>query len=123
MERAAGLAHDDTPQARLDKLDALLAQNLDARNQDAVLFADLLSLPNDSRAYPAPRIDSRQRRRQKTLEALTAQLGELASRADPVLMIFEDVHWIDPTTLEALNRTVDRIKSFPVLLILTFRPN
>jgi class 3 adenylate cyclase len=117
MERAAGLAHDDTPQARLDKLDALLAQTATSK-QDAVLFADLLSLPNDGR-YPALELTPQQRR-QKTLEALTAQLAELASR-HPVLMIFEDVHWIDPTSLEALNRTVDRIKSFPVLLILTFR--
>jgi hypothetical protein len=119
MERAAGLAHDDTPQARLDKLDALLAQTSTSK-QDAVLFADLLSLPNDGR-YQALELTPQQRR-QKTLEALTAQLAELASR-HPVLMIFEDVHWIDPTSLEALNRTVDRIKSFPVLLILTFRPD
>ena len=97
MERAAGLAHDDTPQAKLDKLDALLAQTSTSK-QDAALFAEMLSLPNDGR-YPALDL-APQQRRQKTLEALTAQLVGLASQ-QPVLMIFEDAHWTDPTSLEA----------------------
>ena len=118
MERAAGLAHEDTPQAKLDKLDAMLAQTSTSA-QDAALFAEMLSLPNDGR-YPTPDL-APQQRRQKTLEALTAQLAGLASQ-QPVLMTFEDVHWIDPTSLEALNQTVDRIKALPVLLIVTFRP-
>ena len=62
-----------------------------------------------------------QQRRQKTLEALTTQL-ELLARSNPVLMVFEDVHWLDPTSLEALGRTVDRLKTLPVLLIITYRP-
>ena len=107
MERAAGFTHDDTTQAKLDKLDALLAQSL-TPPQDAALLAEMLSLPNDGR-YPTLELDPQQRR-QKTLEALTAQLEALA-RAKPVLMIFEDVHWIDPTSLEALGRTVDRLKT------------
>jgi class 3 adenylate cyclase/predicted ATPase len=118
MERAAGLAHDDTPQARLDKLDAVLAQTSTSL-QDAALFAEMLSLPNDGR-YPALALNPEQRR-QRTLEALTAQVAGWASR-QPVLMIFEDAHWTDPTSLEAFGRTVDRIKSLPVLLIVTFRP-
>ena len=119
MERAAGLAHDDTPQAKLDKLDAVLAQTSTSK-QDAALFAEMLSLPNDGR-YPALDLTPEQRR-QKTLEALTSQLAELARR-QPVLMIFEDAHWTDPTSLEAFGRTVDRIKTLPVLLIVTFRPD
>jgi predicted ATPase len=79
----------------------------------------MLSLPNDGR-YPALDL-APQQRRQKTLEALTSQLAELARR-QPVLMIFEDAHWTDPTSLEAFGRTVDRIKTLPVLLIVTFRP-
>ena len=118
MERAAGFTHDDTPQAKLDKLDALLAQSSTSR-QDAALFAEMLSLPNDGR-YPTLELDPQQRR-QKTLEALTAQLEALA-RSKPVLMIFEDVHWIDPTSLEALGRTVDRLRTLGVLLIVTYRP-
>jgi class 3 adenylate cyclase/predicted ATPase len=118
MERSAGFAHDDTQQAKLDKLDALLAQT-STSTQDAALVAEMLSLPNDGR-YPVLDLASQQRR-QKTLEALTAQLAGLAG-LHPVLMIFEDAHWTDPTSLEAFGRTVDRIKTLPVLLIVTFRP-
>jgi class 3 adenylate cyclase/predicted ATPase len=118
MERAAGLGYDDKPQARLDKLDAVLAQT-STSPEDAALFAEMLSLPNDRR-YPALALTPEQRR-QRTLEALTSQLAGLASQ-QPVLMIFEDVQWIDPTSLEVLGRTVDRIKTLPVLLIVTFRP-
>ena len=118
MERAAGLGHDETFQAKLDKLDALLAQT-STSIQDAALFAEMLSLPNDGR-YPAIELTPEQRR-QKTLEALTGQLAGLASQ-HPVLMIVEDAHWVDPTSLEAFGRTVDRIKTLPALLIVTFRP-
>jgi class 3 adenylate cyclase/tetratricopeptide (TPR) repeat protein len=118
MERAAGLAHDDKPQARLDKLDAVLAQT-STSTEDAALFAEMLSLSGDGR-YPALELAPEQRR-QRTLEALTSQLAELA-RQQPVLMIVEDAHWTDPTSLEAFGRTVDRIKILPVLLIVTFRP-
>ena len=118
MERAAGLAYDDKPQAKLDKLDAVLAQT-STSPEDAALFAEMLSLPNDGR-YPALELAPEQRR-QRTLEALTSQLAGLA-RQQPVLMIFEDAHWIDPTSLEVLGRTVDRIKTLPALLIVTFRP-
>ncbi len=118
MERAAGLGYDDNPQAKLDKLDAVLAQSFTPR-QDAALFAEMLSLPNDGR-YPTLEL-APQQRRQKTLEALTAQM-EVLSQAKPVLMIFEDAHWIDPTSLEALGRAVDRIRTLGVLLIVTYRP-
>ncbi len=118
MERAAGFAHDDTAEAKLDKLDALLAQSFTPR-QDAALIAEMLSLPNDGR-YPTLELAAQQRR-QKTLDALTAQL-ETLSKTNPVLMIFEDVHWIDPTSLEVLGRTVDRLKTLGVLLTITYRP-
>ena len=117
MERAAGLAHDDTPQGKLDKLGALLAQTSTTK-QDAALLAEMLSLPNDGR-YPTLDL-APQQRRQKTLEALTSQLAGLASQ-QPVLMIFEDAHWIDPTSLEVLGRAVDRIRSLGVLLMVTYR--
>ena len=80
----------------------------------------MLSIPNDGR-YPTLELTPQQRR-QKTLEALTTQM-EAFSRSKPVLMIFEDVHWIDPTSLEMLGRTVDRIRNLRVLLIVTFRPD
>jgi class 3 adenylate cyclase/tetratricopeptide (TPR) repeat protein len=118
MERAAGLAHDDKPRAKLDKLDAVLAQNSTSQ-EDAALFAEMLSLPNDGR-YPKLELAPAQRR-QRTLEALTSQLAGLA-RQQPVLLIFEDAHWVDPTSLEVLGRIVDRIKTLPAQLIVTSRP-
>ena len=118
MERAAGFAHSDTAQTKLDKLDAVLAQSY-TPPQDRALFAELLSLPNDGRY---PKIDlAPQQRRQRTLEALTAQIVALAEQR-PVLMILEDVHWIDATSLEALGRSIDRIKAVGVLLMITHRP-
>jgi predicted ATPase len=118
MERAAGFAHDDSPQTKLEKLDALLAQSF-TPPQNAALIAEMLSLPNDGR-YPALDLTAQQRR-QKTLEALTAQLEALSS-SKPVLTIFEDVHWIDPSSLEVLNRMADRLTTLEVLLIMTYRP-
>jgi predicted ATPase len=118
FERAAGFAHGDTPQTKLDKLDALLAPTSTSR-EDTALLAEMLSLPNDGR-YPALELVPEQRR-QKTLAALGVQLETLA-RSSPVLMIFEDAHWGDPTSLEAFGRTVDRIASLRVLMIVTFRP-
>jgi class 3 adenylate cyclase/predicted ATPase len=118
MERAAGYAHDDTAQAKLDKLDALLAQS-PAPPEDVALLAEMLSLPNDGR-YPALELAPYQRR-QRTLEALTKQIETLARRS-PVLMIFEDAHWADPTSLEAFGQSVNRIMFPGVLLIVTYRP-
>ena len=118
MQRAAGFAQGETTQAKLDKLHAVFEQSF-TPPQDAALFAEMLSLPNDGR-YPKLEL-APQQRRQKTLEGLTAQI-EALSRSNPVLMIFEDVHWIDPTSLEALGRAVDRIRTLCVLLIITQRP-
>ena len=118
IERAAGFTRDDTLQAKLDKLDALLAQSSTSA-QDAALFAEMLSLPNDGR-YPALELTPQQRR-QRTLEALVLQVATL-SRQNPVLMIFEDAQWADPTSLELFGRIVDRIPTLRVLLIMTYRP-
>jgi len=118
MERAAALAHDDTPQARLDKFDALLAMS-STSIQDAALFAEMLSLANDGR-YPALELAPHQRR-QRTLEALVSQI-EALTRQSPVLLVFEDAHWTDPTSLELFGRAVDRMATLRALLIVTFRP-
>jgi class 3 adenylate cyclase/predicted ATPase len=118
IERNAGLTRDDTPHAKLDKVDAMLAQTSTCR-QDSALFSEMLALPNDGR-YPALDLTPQQRR-QKTLDALVVQIEALA-HSNPVLMLFEDAHWSDPTSLEVLGRVVDRIGSLGVLLIVTFRP-
>jgi class 3 adenylate cyclase/tetratricopeptide (TPR) repeat protein len=118
MVRAAGLARDDTPQAKLDKLDAMLAQSSTSA-EDAALFADMLSVSNDGR-YPTLDLTPQQRR-QRTLEASVLQVV-VFTRQNPVLMIFEDAHWTDATSLELFGRIVDRIPNLRVLLIITFRP-
>jgi predicted ATPase len=118
MERAAGLAHGDTAQVKLDKLDALLAQTSTSK-QDAALFAEILSLPNDA-SYQTLDLTPEQRR-QRTLQALVSQV-ETLTRQSPVLMILEDAHWADPTSLEAFGRIVDRLRTLRALLIVTFRP-
>jgi class 3 adenylate cyclase/predicted ATPase len=118
MERAAGLAHGDTAQMKFDKLGALLAQTSTSA-QDVSLLANMLSLPNDRRH---PTLDmTPEQRRQRTLEALGSQM-EALSRSNPLLMIFEDAHWADPTSLEAFSKVVERLRNLRGLLIVTFRP-
>jgi class 3 adenylate cyclase/tetratricopeptide (TPR) repeat protein len=118
VERAAGFAHGDSVQTRFDKLDAVLDRSY-TPPQDRALFAEMLSLTNDGRF---PKVDlAPQQRRERTLEALIAQIVALAEQS-PLLMVFEDVHWIDPTSLETIGRGIDRIKSVGVLLIITYRP-
>ena len=118
MLRAARFAHDDSPQAKMDKLDALLAQS-STPPEDAALFAEMLSLPNDGR-YPPVEVEP-QLRRHKTLKALGSQIEALA-RINPVLVIFEDAHWADPTSLELFARAVDLAASHRLLILVTFRP-
>jgi predicted ATPase/class 3 adenylate cyclase len=118
MERAAGMALDDTPHAKLDKLDAVLSHT-STTIDNAGLLAEMLSLPNDGR-YPTIELTPQQRR-ERTLQALVLQL-EALSRQAPVLMIFEDAHWADPTSVEVLGLLVARITKLSVLLIATFRP-
>jgi class 3 adenylate cyclase/predicted ATPase len=118
MLRAARFAHDDSQQVKMDKLDALLAQS-STPAEDAALFAEMLSLPNDGR-YPPVEVEP-QLRRQKTLKALGSQLEALA-RINPVLVIFEDAHWADPTSLELFARAVDLAVSHRLLILVTFRP-
>lgn len=119
LERAANFEPGSSASAKLDKLEALLRPT--ARNvpQDLALIAELLALPIDGR-YP-PLAVSAQQNREMTLTALLDQLRGLAAQS-PVLIVFEDAHWIDPTSLDLLDRTVARLAELPLLLIVTFRP-
>jgi len=119
LEHAAGFAPDDPPRVKLDKLEALLAPSTKNLAEDAPLIAELLSLSTEER-YPPLKL-SPQQKKQRTLAALLGQLEGLAANG-AVLMIFEDAHWIDPTSLELLESTVDRLEQWPVLLVITFRP-
>jgi predicted ATPase/class 3 adenylate cyclase len=118
MERAAGLAHDDAPQAKLDKLDGVLART-SSSIEDAALLAEMLSIANDGR-YPTLELTPQQRR-QRTLDALLRQV-EALTRQGPVLMILEDAHWADPTSLEVFGRLVHRVAPLRLLMVVTFRP-
>ncbi|MBV8398976.1 MAG: AAA family ATPase [Acetobacteraceae bacterium] len=118
MERAAGFAHGDDPATRLARLQALLAAT-NPSPEDVALIADLHGLPS---ADLAPLLDlTPQRKKEKTFEALLRQLEGL-SRQHPVLMIFDDIHWIDPSSRELLDRLIERVMDWPVLLMLLFRP-
>jgi predicted ATPase len=119
MERAAGLAQEDTPQTKLDKLDALLAQTSTSPS-DTALIAEMLSLPGDARYPPLDLLP--QQRRQRSMEALLTQLQAL-TRHSPVLMILEDAHWANPTSLEVFGLVVNKIRNLRALLVVTFRPD
>ena len=116
LEHAAGFLRDDTTEQKLAKLDVVLARST-AEPEAIDLIADLLSLPT---RYPMPEL-SPQQRKEKTLAALLAQVDGLA-RKQPVLILFEDMHWIDPTSLELLTATIDRVQHQPVLPVATARP-
>src|SRR5215471_15269560 len=118
LGRAAGFARDDPPAAKLAKLEALLVAAVPL-DEDVAFLADLLSLPASER-HPLPNL-SPQRKKERTLEALIRQLEGVA-REQLVLMVFEDAHWIDPTSRELLDLTIERVRDLPLLLIVTFRP-
>jgi class 3 adenylate cyclase len=115
---AAEFLHDDPPAAKLEKLEALLARAAPP-HKDVAFIADLLSLPVSER-HPLPNL-SPQRKKELTLDALIRQLEGLACQ-QPVLMVFEDAHWVDPTSRELLDLTIERFGNLPVLLIVTYRP-
>lgn len=119
FERAAGLRRDDTVEQRFDKLEAMLAFAADNLGEAAPLVAALLSISTEGR-YPKLSLTPQQYK-YKTLSTIIAQVKDRARR-QPLLILFEDVHWVDPSSLEALDHLVDRIATLPVLLIVTFRP-
>ena len=118
LERAAAFERHDIPESKLEKTVSLLGSSA-AQDTDVQLLAELLSIPIGNR-YSALNW-SPQRKKEKTFEALLRQL-DIAARQQPVLLIYEDVHWIDPSSRELLDMTVDRVARLPVLLLITFRP-
>jgi class 3 adenylate cyclase len=106
LERAAGFRREDTADQRLDKLEAVLAQATNDLGEPAPLLAALLSLPTGER-YPPLNLTP-QKQKEKTLQALLAHVEGLAAR-QPVLMLFEDAQWTDPTSLELYDLIIDRV--------------
>ncbi|MGB9395938.1 MAG: AAA family ATPase [Pseudolabrys sp.] len=119
LERAAGFKADDTSEQRLDKLEAVLAIAASRVQDTAPLFAALLSIPLGDR-YPRLALNPAQQRR-RTLAALLDHFENLA-RQKPILLLFEDAHWADATSLELLDLTVERVRQLPVLALFTLRP-
>jgi class 3 adenylate cyclase len=119
LERAAGLQRGEPSERQLDKLETMLALAVENVQESAPLLADLLAIPTGERYRPLAL--SPQHKKERIFQALLDQVAGLASR-QPVLALYEDVHWIDPTTLELLGRVVDRVQRLPVLAVITFRP-
>jgi class 3 adenylate cyclase len=119
LERAAGFRREDTAEQKIAKLEAVLSLGTNDLSEVVPLFAELLAIPTGDR-YP-PLMLSPQKRKEKTLRAQIAQVEGLTTR-EPVLMVFEDVHWSDPTTRESLDLLIERVPALRVLVILTFRP-
>jgi predicted ATPase/class 3 adenylate cyclase len=119
LERAARFERSDSPADKFSKLEALLMRSRADADRVVAPLANLLSLPLNDR-YHVPEM-SPQKRKETTLAALLAQFGGLAAR-QPVFVIFDDVHWADPTSLELLTVTLEQVQRLPVLLLITARP-
>ena len=119
LEWAAGIVRTDTGPQKLDKLEAILEGSAEAKIEGAALVADLLSIPFGERYPPLHLTEAVQK--QRTMEMLEEQLV-LLSRRDAVLVLFEDTHWIDPTSIALMDRIIRRVVDLPVMIIVTYRP-
>jgi len=119
FERAAGIAPQEPPEVKLEKLEKVLGLATERMNEVVPLIASMLSIPLGKR-YPALTLSPAQQRR-LTLSALLDQMEGLA-RQKPLLILFEDAHWADATSLEVLDLVIERAPRLPVLLLITFRP-
>jgi len=120
FQRALRLSREESPEEKLEKIERGLAEYSLATHQAVSLWASLLSVPLSDR-YP-PLTVTPQRQRQKTLEAILALLLALASR-QPLLLIVEDLHWVDPSTLELLTLILDQVPTSSIMVLFTFRPD
>ena len=118
LQHVAGFRPNDTAAERRVKLQSLLAADAGTAGADVELFAELMGLAEGR----STEVTDPQRKRRRVLAALIERLEALAQRG-PVLMVFEDVHWADPTSLELLTLAVERLQSLPILLVITYRPD
>ena len=119
LQRAARFAADDTAETKLDKLEYLLEGLGSDSSRNRSLFASLLSLPGEQRFGPLNLTP--QQLRQRTVEALIAQLLALSEQR-PVFAVIEDVHWIDPSTAEFITGLIPQITEHAVFLLIATRP-
>jgi class 3 adenylate cyclase len=118
FERAARFSHDDSPRQKIAKMETLLHKGRTKVAEAAPLYAAMLSLPTD--AYPAEQL-SPQQQKERTIAAQISQVVGLAAQ-QPVIMVLEDAHWADPSTLEVFAGLLERIEPIRVLLVITYRP-
>ncbi len=119
ISRAGGFEHTDTDEQRLDKLEELLMSDASGGADRMVLLAEMLSIATENR-YPPLEL-SAARKKEETLASLVEEMRHRAAR-QPLLVVFEDVHWIDPTSLELLDLIVEQAQAHPFLVVITFRP-
>ena len=119
LERAARLDRDEPPEEQLARLEAMLGRSGERLDEVVPLVAALLGVPTGE-GYPALTLTPEVQKR-RTLQALVDQVAGLAAQR-PVLAMYEDVHWIDPSTLELLGLVIERVRELPVLVLITFRP-
>ena len=117
--RAAAIERHDSAEGKLAKLEALLAPSSESLAEDMAVFAALLSIPGGER-YSLPSL-APQQLKERTLGALIAHLKRLSAR-QPMVLVFEDLHWTDPTTLELLGRVIEQAPELPLLVLVTARP-
>lgn len=119
LERSLRLSHDETPEAKFDKLEALIVGEYNRPQTDLRFIASILSIASESRDGPLGLTPQQQK--DESLRALV-DLIEAAARKNPTVVLFEDLHWADATTLDALDLLVKRTKGLPLLIVLTYRP-
>jgi class 3 adenylate cyclase/tetratricopeptide (TPR) repeat protein len=118
LERAAQIDPEENTERKLEKLEVMLGP-VASRTEIAPLIASLLSIPFGNRYPPLGLAPAQQRRR--TLSALL-DLMEIEAKQRPLLIMFEDAHWADATSLELLDLAIKRVRHLPILLLITFRP-
>ena len=120
LPRVFGWSRDETVATKLRKLEEHLAQYEVPLTDTVPLLASLLSLPVPDR-YSLPPM-SPERHRRRTIEAVLALLLAMATR-QPVLLIVEDLHWVDPSTIEFLTLVLDQAPTAPLFALFTARPS
>ena len=119
FERALKFNRDETPDSKLDKLEALIVTHFGRPINDVRFIASLLSIPYEERYAALPMTP--QKFKDETLRTLV-DLFEASAKKQPTVILFEDAHWADPTSLEVLDLLIDRVKAIPLLIVVTHRP-
>jgi class 3 adenylate cyclase len=119
IERALKFARDESPESKLDKLEALIVDQYERPLGDVRFIASMLSIPCEERYGLLSMIP--EKFKDETLRSLV-DLSEAAAKKQPSVLLFEDAHWADPTTLEVLDLLIDRVRDIPLLIVFTHRP-